>query len=227
MLSIGDLANQTGVSKRTLRHWDAVGLLTPSSVDPHTSYRWYAPSQAGRVHAIVALRTVGFDLDQITDLLGSHLTANRLLELLRTRESELVAQVESASAHLAEVRRRLRSIERGMEMTTTNLQLRPLPGLHFHDLRHTGNTLAAQDGASLGDLMARMGHDSTRAAVIYQHASREADRVIADALSARVEEAQRRDNDETQPQDDEEEDSTDEDGPDDDDGLGGAPAPVG
>jgi integrase len=64
-------------------------------------------------------------------------------------------------------------------------------GLHFHDLRHTGNTLAARTGASLKDLMARMGHDSVRAAIIYQHATSEADRAIADALSAHVEEARR------------------------------------
>jgi integrase len=43
-------------------------------------------------------------------------------------------------------------------------------GLHFHDLRHMGNTLAAKTGASLRDLMARMGHDSSRAALIHQHA---------------------------------------------------------
>ncbi|WP_285785656.1 tyrosine-type recombinase/integrase [Microbispora sp. NBRC 16548] len=59
-------------------------------------------------------------------------------------------------------------------------------GLHFHDLRHTGNTLAAQSGASLADLKARMGHDSDRTALIYQHATRDADRKIANA-SARVE----------------------------------------
>jgi integrase len=61
-----------------------------------------------------------------------------------------------------------------------------LSGLHFHDLRHTGNTLAAQSGASLADLKARMGHDSDRAALIYQHATRDADRKIADALDARI-----------------------------------------
>ncbi len=58
-----------------------------------------------------------------------------------------------------------------------------VPGLHFHDLRHTGNTLAAQTGASLKDLMTRMGHDSPRAALIYQHASSDADRSIADAVN--------------------------------------------
>jgi integrase len=54
-----------------------------------------------------------------------------------------------------------------------------LPGLHLHDLRHTGNTLAAQAGVSLADLKARMGHDSVRAAMIYQHAAAEADQKIA------------------------------------------------
>jgi integrase len=50
------------------------------------------------------------------------------------------------------------------------------PGLHFHDLRHTGNQFAANSGAGLRDLMARMGHHSTRAAMIYQHEARGADK---------------------------------------------------
>ncbi|CAL9531161.1 tyrosine-type recombinase/integrase [Streptomyces sp. enrichment culture] len=58
--------------------------------------------------------------------------------------------------------------------------------LHFHDLRHTGNTLAASTGASTRELMARMGHSTARAALIYQHASAERDRLIADAVSGLV-----------------------------------------
>jgi integrase len=61
------------------------------------------------------------------------------------------------------------------------------PGLHFHDLRHTGNTLAAQTYVSTKDLMARMGQDSSRAALIYQHASRQVDQTIADKLSTLIE----------------------------------------
>jgi integrase len=61
------------------------------------------------------------------------------------------------------------------------------PGLHFHDLRHTGNTLASRaPGASLRDVMARMGHDSPRAALIYQHTNREADHGIADAMDKTI-----------------------------------------
>ncbi|WP_181871537.1 tyrosine-type recombinase/integrase [Sphaerisporangium album] len=62
------------------------------------------------------------------------------------------------------------------------------PGLHFHDLRHTGNTLAAGSGASLRDLMERMGHDSVRAAMIYQHSTAQADRKIADAMNSMIQE---------------------------------------
>lgn len=57
-----------------------------------------------------------------------------------------------------------------------------LEHLRFHDLRHTGNTLAAATGASTRELMARMGHASPRAALVYQHATAERDKVIADAL---------------------------------------------
>ncbi|GLW10304.1 hypothetical protein Misp01_54320 [Microtetraspora sp. NBRC 13810] len=62
-----------------------------------------------------------------------------------------------------------------------------LPGLHLHDLRHTGNMFAAESGAGLKDLMARMGHDNVRAAMIYQHAVRGADEVITDAINRRLE----------------------------------------
>ncbi len=59
-------------------------------------------------------------------------------------------------------------------------------GFHFHDLRHTGNQLAANSGATTRELMHGMGHGSMRAALIYQHATTDRDRNIADALSALV-----------------------------------------
>ena len=63
-----------------------------------------------------------------------------------------------------------------------------LPNLHFHDLRHTGGTLSAATGATLKELMARLGHSSVRAAMIYQHATRDRDQAIAKALGTFVRE---------------------------------------
>ena len=79
-----------------------------------------------------------------------------------------------------------------------------MEGLHFHDLRHAGNYFAAASagnyfaaasagnyfaaasGAGLKELMARMGHDSERAALIYQRQARGADKRITDAIDFRV-----------------------------------------
>jgi len=79
--------------------------------------------------------------------------------------------------------------------------------LHFHDLRHTGNTFAASSGAGMRDRIGRMGHDSERAAMIYQHQARGADRAITDAIDTHVQA--------------EHDDDDDEDGP------SGAPVPAG
>ena len=60
-------------------------------------------------------------------------------------------------------------------------------GFHFHDLRHTGNDLAAQSGASTRELMHRMGHSTMAAALTYQHATDQRAREIAARLNQVVE----------------------------------------
>jgi integrase len=59
-----------------------------------------------------------------------------------------------------------------------------LPTFHFHDLRHAAATMAVQTGATLKDTMARLGHSSPRAALVYQHAASDRDHAIARALDA-------------------------------------------
>jgi integrase len=67
-----------------------------------------------------------------------------------------------------------------------------MTGLHFHDLRHTATKFAAQSGARLRDLMARMGHDSERAALIYHHQAQGADKAITNAIDTHVQAEQTR-----------------------------------
>jgi len=52
--------------------------------------------------------------------------------------------------------------------------------IHFHDLRHTSNQLTANAGANLRELMARMGHDSERAGLIFLHSSAQRQPALAD-----------------------------------------------
>ena len=64
------------------------------------------------------------------------------------------------------------------------------PDLHLHGLRHTGAVLAAQSGATLAELMHRLGHTTPAAAMRYQHAATERDREIAQRMSQRYREHQ-------------------------------------
>jgi integrase len=66
-----------------------------------------------------------------------------------------------------------------------------VPKIRFHDLRHTGNTLAAATGASTRELMHRMGHSSMRAALIYQHMAAGRDRLIADGMDTQIQEVRK------------------------------------
>jgi integrase len=73
-----------------------------------------------------------------------------------------------------------------------------VPPVHFHDLRHTGNQFAADEGATLRELMERMGHSSPRAAMIYLHVSKGRSRHIADKLSRRLRAARTADDKQTE-----------------------------
>lgn len=58
--------------------------------------------------------------------------------------------------------------------------------VHLHDLRHTGNVLVAEAGANLRELMERLGHSTTRAALIYLHSTSDRHHSLAEAVAARV-----------------------------------------
>lgn len=158
MLSIGEIAHLTGVSRRMLRHWEEIGLIVPASIDESTGYRRYARSQVGRVRAIAALRSVGFGLEAIVDLLSAQLTQRRLVQLVRTREEELVAQIEEASARLTEVRKRLDAIDKGHRTIMNTLELGALPDIHLASLQATVSD-ESEIGNAVSQLLPRLrGH---------------------------------------------------------------------
>jgi DNA-binding transcriptional MerR regulator len=62
MFTIGQFARIGGVSVRTLRHYDEIGLLRPVKVDPATGYRGYSAEQLGRLNRIMAMKELGLSL---------------------------------------------------------------------------------------------------------------------------------------------------------------------
>ena len=69
MFTIGEFARLGGVSVRTLRHYDDIGLLRPVTVDPDTGYRGYSAEQLGRLNRIMAMKELGLSLVQTRRLL--------------------------------------------------------------------------------------------------------------------------------------------------------------
>lgn len=68
-MKVGELARRTGVSVRTLHHYDDIGLLAPAGRTP-SGHRLYGTEQVRRLQQIASLRQVGLSLDEIADLLG-------------------------------------------------------------------------------------------------------------------------------------------------------------
>ncbi|SED74120.1 DNA-binding transcriptional regulator, MerR family [Ruania alba] len=131
MITIGDLARRTDVSVRMLRHYDSLGLLEPARTDSATGYRHYAPSQEGRVAAILALRDLGFSLADCRVLLRDGTPLAEITALLQHRRMELEEQITADQRRLADIEDRLTAIDQGRAGTTDTLRLTALPALHL------------------------------------------------------------------------------------------------
>lgn len=112
MFKIGDFSRLAQVTTRMLRHYDQLGLLVPSHVDEWTGYRYYTIDQLPRLHRLIALKELGFPLDQVAQLLGDDdIPVEQLHGMLRMRQAELEREVRVGRFRLAEVESRLRQIE--------------------------------------------------------------------------------------------------------------------
>ena len=94
MIRIGDFSKLSRVSVKTLRFYDEMGLLRPVEVDRFTGYRYYEFDQLPRLHRILALKDLGFSLEEIGRLLEGDLTAEQMRGMLKLRQAEIRQRVE-------------------------------------------------------------------------------------------------------------------------------------
>jgi DNA-binding transcriptional MerR regulator len=137
MLGIGDFARHGRVSVRMLRHYDAIGLLRPAYVDQVTGYRSYDAGQLSQLNRIVALKGLGFTLQQLRFILDDEVSVEELRGMLRLRQAELQSQIATDTARLAQVEARLRIIEREGEMPADDVQIKRIPGIRVAELTAT------------------------------------------------------------------------------------------
>jgi DNA-binding transcriptional MerR regulator len=141
MLNIGAFARLGQVSPRMLRHYDRLGLLVPDEVDPDSGYRSYGVEQLARLHRLLALRDLGFSLEQIGAILKSELTVGELRGMLRLRQAELEQSVTEEQDRLQRVEAHLRAIERKDAMSAQDVVVKRTEPLRVAEIRGTAKAL--------------------------------------------------------------------------------------
>lgn len=137
MYKIGEFSKLGQVSTRMLRHYDKLGLLTPSHTDEWTGYRYYTVDQLARLNRIIALKELGFSLEQVAELLdeGTALDARQMRGMLRMRQAELAQELRNKEMQLARVEARLRQIEQEGRPSPYEVVVKPLPAQAVASMR--------------------------------------------------------------------------------------------
>lgn len=108
---VGELARQTGLTVRTLHHYDEIGLLSPSR-RTGSGHRLYGDEDLARLLQILSLRQLGFSLEEIGDCLTRPgFSLEHTLELHISRLGERIEAEQKLRSRLAAVATRLRSAE--------------------------------------------------------------------------------------------------------------------
>jgi len=123
MLKIGDFARMSRVTIKTLHHYESLGLLKPDWVNRFNGYRYYDPAQLSRLNRILAFKDLGFQLDQIGQLLDANLTTAEMRSLLARKRAELEARIEAEKKTLSLIEARLLQIEQAAALSGQTVQV--------------------------------------------------------------------------------------------------------
>ncbi|QHW30929.1 diguanylate cyclase [Paenibacillus rhizovicinus] len=90
-MKIGEFAERNQVTAKMLRHYDEIGLLKPSTIDPHTQYRSYEPEQAQALNWIIILKNLGFSLSEIKEVLSGPIETETIIRRLVRKRIEIAS----------------------------------------------------------------------------------------------------------------------------------------
>ncbi len=121
MYKIGELSKLCKIPVKTLRFYDAEGILTPDDIDDFTGYRYYSAKKLSDCYRILMLKELGFSLAEIKDWITR---PNEQLEpLIAAKEQELCEQIQQAEQRLTLLRRLQRTIKE--DETMFDIVVRP------------------------------------------------------------------------------------------------------
>lgn len=106
---VGDIAKRTGITVRTLHHYDRIGLFSPSRVT-EAGHRLYTEADVGKLLQIIRLKQLGFRLDEIKSMFGSpDYSVREMLELQMTRLTEEIRMLTELRGQVEDIDRLLQS----------------------------------------------------------------------------------------------------------------------
>ncbi len=137
MIKIGDFARLSQVSVVTLRYYDEMDLLKPVNVDHFSGYRYYSTDQLPRLNRILALKDLGFSLDQIKLMLADGLSLEQLRSMFTLQRTEIEKRLANERERLVRIEARLRQIELEDQMSNYDVVLKTVPAMLVASCRVT------------------------------------------------------------------------------------------
>ena len=137
MFQIGEFSRIGCVTIETLRHYDTLGLLKPAKVDPFTGYRYYTANQLQLLNRIVALKEVGFSLEEIARILREQPTLEELRGMLKAQLALAEGAIETAQLRRERILARLKSLNTEEDMPAYEVKLKSVEALTIAAIRET------------------------------------------------------------------------------------------
>lgn len=111
MLKIGEFSKIGRVTKRTLRHYDEIGLLSPIFIDDMSGYRKYSIDQLAKLNRIVLLKDLGFSLKEVRRMLDEDIPIDQMREMFSKKQKDLENEIYLSQKNLKMIKNRLAAIE--------------------------------------------------------------------------------------------------------------------
>lgn len=135
MFRIGDFSRIARVSSRLLRFYEEIGLFAPAHADPHSGYRYYTVNQLPELNRVLVLKELGFELEQIREMLRSQITVEELRKMMLLRRNDVEKNLALESQRLRYIDSRIAQLENEGELSLEDVLIRSEPAHRFLSLR--------------------------------------------------------------------------------------------
>ena len=135
MLKIGDFSKLSRISIRMLRHYDEIGLLVPKNIDNFTSYRYYEEDQLPTAERITALKTMGFSLSTIGEIIKNYDNPQALADFLTVKQAEILAQAEEVNYRLQLLDTAIKRLRKDDTAMKYNVNVKTMPERYVASVR--------------------------------------------------------------------------------------------